>query len=125
MDVPIRTISLENSLTICVFDQTRRYYEDFHLVKLEIICEVPLRSEFFIAEGDFSAAKKLLGETATYRRTVEQMGVPSNEIESVRKRMVENFERNSLPYFAVADFPQKLVISEFTKARKKLGLPAV
>jgi hypothetical protein len=75
MDDPIRTISLENSQTICVFDQTRRYYENFHLVRLEIVCEVPLRSEFFITEGDFPVAKKLLGEKAVYRRTVEQMGV--------------------------------------------------
>jgi hypothetical protein len=52
------------------------------------------------------------------------MGVPSSEVESAKNSLVQNFERNSLSYFKSEDFPQRIVISEFTRARKKLGLTA-
>lgn len=124
MDVPIRIISLENSLTIRIHDGTRRYYGDFYLVKLEIVCEVPLLSEFFATEADLTLAKKLLGDKVVYRRIVERMGVPSSEVESAKNILLQNFERNSLSYFKTEDFPRKIVISEFTRARKKLRLTA-
>jgi hypothetical protein len=120
MDILLRTISLDNGLTINIYDRTKRYYEAFHLVKLEIVCEVLLLSDFFASESDFSTAKKLLGPSVVYRRTLEHMGVPAVELETAKTRLVQNFEQNSIPYFAAAHFPQKIVISEYTRAKKRL-----
>jgi len=121
MDILIRTIPLDNGLKLNVYDRTKRYYEAFYLVKLEVICEVPLQMDFFAAESDFLEAKKLLGDTVVYRRTLEHMGVASTELDNSKKSLLRNFEQNAIPYFAVADFPQKIVVSEFIRARKKLG----
>ena len=121
MDIPVRTITLENGLTINIYDRTKRYYEAFYLVKLEVICEVPLHIDFFATESDFLEAKKLLGDFVVYRRTLEHMGVPSSELDNSKKSLLRNFERNSIPYFAAAHFPQKIVVSEFTGAMKRLG----
>jgi hypothetical protein len=121
MDSPIRSFSLDNKLLIHVYDKTKRYYEGFHLVKLEIVSEVPLVAEYFQNGTDFSEAIKLLGEKVVYRRTIERMGVPYMEIGEAQQRLLQNFETNSLPYFELADFPQKIVFSELTRERKKAG----
>ncbi len=124
MNTLIKKISLENGLTVLIHDHTRRYYGDFYLVRLEFFCEIPVSEEFFSSENDFARARKLLGEKAVYRRFVEQMGVPSTGIERVQEMLMQNFREHSLPYFASAHFPQKFVQSQYTKAKKRLHLPA-
>jgi hypothetical protein len=121
MKIPIRTILLDNGLTLNVYDRTKRYYEAFYLVKLEVVCEVPLNMDFFAVESDFLEAKNLLGDFVVYRRVLEHMGVASSELDNAKKSLLRNFEQNSIPYFAAADFPKKIAVSEFNRARKKLG----
>ncbi len=125
MENPIRLIPLANGLEICFFDRTRHYYGDFYLVKVEIVCEVPIQTNFFADEADLNEARTLLGSTAVYRRAVEQMGVPATEIERVRERLMANFEEHSLPYFAAASFPRKLVLAEVEKRRARRGRSSV
>jgi hypothetical protein len=124
MDTLIKKIPLANGLTVFILDHTRRYYGDFYVVKIEIFCEVPLREDFFAGKDDFIQARKLIGDKAEYRRFVEQMGVPSTGIERAREQFIENFENHSLPYFSTEHFPQKLVLSHYTKAKQRLGRSA-
>ncbi|MBI1922441.1 MAG: hypothetical protein HYS23_15320 [Geobacter sp.] len=121
MNDQLLEISLPNGLSVRFVDHTRQYYGDYYLVKLEIICEAPIASEYFGEQADFEEAQRMLGSTVVYRKEVEQMGVPSTEIERVRERLVENFREHSLPYFERDEFPSKLVLGEFDKLRKKLG----
>ncbi|HKZ17635.1 MAG TPA: hypothetical protein VJ161_09270 [Geobacteraceae bacterium] len=124
MDTLIKKIPLENGLTVLILDHTRRYYGDFYIVKLEILCEAPVREEYFTGMDDFTVARKILGERTVYRRFVEHMGVPSTGIEHAREQLIRNFADHSLPYFSVASFPQKLVLSHYTKAKQRLGRSA-
>jgi hypothetical protein len=119
METYIQQIDLANGLSISVYDTTRRYYEDYHLVRLEFICRVPLRIEYFDSPEAFDEAKKLLGEVAVYRRTCEKMGVPFGGIGAARETLIADFMKNALPYFTVESFPGKLVLSELQKAREK------
>ncbi len=121
MDTLIKKIPLDNDLVIYVYDRTLRYYGDFYLVKMEIVCEVPLRQEFFENENDYALAKRILGANASYRRFMEQMGVPSTGIERVREILMKNFVDHSLPYFSSTNFPRKFVLSQYNKARKRLN----
>ena len=115
----VRERLLPNGLTVSFYDQTRRYFGDFYLVKLEIVCKVPVIADYFGENGEFSTAKSLLGDEVVYRRAVEQMGVPSTEIERAVNRLMADFETHSLPYFAAPAFPQKLVCAELKKHAKK------
>jgi len=115
----VRERLLPNGLTVSFYDQTRRYFGDFYLVTLEIVCKVPVIADYFGENGEFSTAKSLLGDEVVYRRTVEQMGVPSTEIERAVNRLMADFETHSLPYFAAPAFPQKLVCAELKKHAKK------
>lgn len=117
----VKEIPLPNGLSVSFCDQTRRYFGDYYLVKLEITCHVPIKGAYFAEEDQFQEAKSLLGEEVMYRRHLEQMGVPSTEIERVRNRLITDFENHSLPYFADAAFPLKLVIGELKKKNKKMN----
>jgi hypothetical protein len=122
MERPIKSFLLANKLSIHVYDQTKRYYEGFHLVKLEMVCEVLLVADYFQNVTDFSEAKKMLGEKVVYRRVLEHMGVPFFNIDDVQQSLLQNFATNSLPYFELTDFPQKIVFSELARERKRAGL---
>lgn len=121
MDKCVRKIELPNGLTVFVYDATRRYYEDYHLVRLDIVCKTPVLVEYFDNDELFSEARALLGELAVYRRLLEKMGVPFREIEAARESLIKDFESNALGYFSAHGFSRKLVLSEFAKAREKAG----
>lgn len=121
MDTLIKKISLENGLSILIYEHTFRYYGDFYRVKMEIVCEIPLGQAYFESEVELDHARKILGECATYRRFVEQMGVPSTGIERARELLIKNFADHSLPYFSSANFPRKFVMSQYRKAKHRLN----
>lgn len=119
MNTCIRRIELSNGLVISIYDTTRRYYEDYHLVRLEMVCEVNLREEYFDNHAEFSEALGVLGESAIYRKTIEKMGVPYDEIGKARDQLVQGIENNCRGYFAKVNFPCKLIMSELAKVRDK------
>ncbi|MCM2357248.1 MAG: hypothetical protein NDI77_03810 [Geobacteraceae bacterium] len=120
MDDFIRDIPLPNGLTISFSNQSRRYFGDYYHVKLEILCKVPVTAALFKEADEYAEARALLGDEVVYRRSVEQMGVPSTGIELVLERLMADFEKHSLPYFATPGFPQKLVSAELKKRKGKL-----
>lgn len=123
MDSCIKHMELPNGLVITIYDATRRYYEDYHLVRLEMVCETAVRREYFDSSADFSDAVDVLGESAVFRKTIEKMGVPYAEIGQARQRLMEGIENNCRGYFAMESFPRKLVMSELAKARDKRRRP--
>jgi len=121
----VRKFDLSNSLTVQVYDTTRRYYEDYHLVRLEIECEVAVKEEFFAEPETFAQARKLLGESVRYQRTVEKMGVPFAEIAAAREEMLACYISTALPYIASEAFPRKFVLSELQKSFAAMSRRAV
>jgi hypothetical protein len=114
-----RKISLENGLTVCFYRHIHRYFGDYHRVKVEIICEVPLLEEYFSSRMEFAEAQAHLGRMACYRRNLEMMGVSSAEVEQSVERTIENFIKHSRTYLSSPLFPQKLILAELAGAGKK------
>lgn len=119
MNPCIKRIELPNGLVVSIYDTTRRYYEDYHLVRLEMVCETAVLREYFDSPADFSEAVGLLGESAVFCKTIEKMGVPYAEIGQARERLVEAIVNNCSAYFSRESFPRKLVLTELAKARDK------
>ena len=115
----IKEISLSNGLTVTFFNHTRQYFGDFHLVKMEIKCKVPVLSRYFADQEAWAEARSLLGEEIVYRRMAEQMGVPSIEICTVLDGLMVNFLENSLPYFSSALFLKECSLLKSIKSRRK------
>ena len=119
MKTCVRKIDLSNSLTVLVYDSTRRYYEDYHLVRLEMECEVVVNEDFFEGPELYAEARKVVGDSVVYLRTIEKMGVPFLEIEAAREDVISSFVSTAVPYLSHEDFPRKFVQSELQKSSEK------
>jgi len=117
----VKEISLENGVKVSFCSHAHRYFGDYYRVKLDIICEASLLEEYFADRQAYAEAMVLLGPTAIYRRNVEQMGVPSAELDRTLENLIENFSRHSLPYIASSTYPKKLVLAEVNGAGRKIS----
>jgi hypothetical protein len=116
-----RELTLANGLVITFASQSHRYFGDYYRVKLSIRSTVPILPEYFSMHEEFTRVRALLGEKVEYRRDIEQMGVPSTEIDRAVTRLIDDFITHSVPYFSAADFAGKMVTAEFRKASKNLS----
>ena len=120
----INDIPLANGLVARLADLTHHYYGGFYRVVLEISCEVTPAAAHFSCHEEFSDAKKILGSTVTYRRRIEQMGVPADQVENVRNKLAKAFTDHSLSYLAGDQFEKKMVAYELIKVKKRRSLPS-
>jgi hypothetical protein len=108
----VKQIPLENGLTVSFFNHNHRYFGDYHKVRVEITCEVAILEEYFATPDEFAEAMASLGASAVFRRSLEQMGVSTDELEDCLDRVIENFINHSLSYIASPGFPRKLIQKE-------------
>ena len=109
---------LENGLIIRFYDRTKRYFGDYFCVKLEIVCEVPIKRDDYDDENVYDEAKAILGERVFHRRSVERMAVPTEKVELTLTGLIEEFMEHASRYIASFSFPQRLVLAEIDKAKR-------
>jgi hypothetical protein len=115
----IREIPLDNGLTFLFSDATRRYFGDYHQVRIKISCDIIVRSDYFQDVPEHHAALQLLGEKVQYVKEVEHQGVATEAIAETIDRVIRHFVDHSLGYFDNSDFPKKFVHSELNRIRSK------
>lgn len=111
----IREIPLTNGLTVRFYDATRRYFGDYHQVRIKISCQVPLSAGLFEDAQAFEAAVKLLGAQVLYQKEIEQQGVPTLAVSDAVEKVISQFMENSLCYFESGDFPRRFAQSELNR----------
>ena len=123
MTVPrdIRQIILPNALHLVCREDSRRYFGDYHLVRILMSVSVPLEPCFFDDEDDCRAARKLLPDPVVYHRVAERMGVSSADVEAVRTALVDDLLRHAGGYLGSAQFPRKFIRSELARTRSGRG----
>lgn len=119
MKTCVRKIELDNSLTVLIYDTTRRYYEDYHLVRLEVECQVPIKDDYFESDDVRAEVREAFGDSVCYRRTMEKMGVPYDEIERAREDLIDSFTATAVPYFGNDGFSRRFILSELTRLNEK------
>ena len=119
MEQLIREESLANGLSLRFVNRTRLYFGDYYRVIVEVTCRIPVEAAYLTDHAELAAARSTFGETVLYRRTLEQMGVPSTEIARVADRLVDAFMDHSLSYFAAPHFPEKILRTEVRKAQRR------
>ena len=117
----VKEINLENGLTVCIYNHNHRYFGDYHRVRVEFTCEVPILKIYFSSQAAFAEAMESLGSTALFKRSVEQMAVPTAELESCLVSIIENFNCHSLSYLSSPDFPRKLIQKELANTKRIAG----
>ena len=111
----IREIPLANGLTVRFYDATRRYFGDYHQVRVQISCEVPLTAELFEDAAAHRAAVKLLGESVRYLKEIEHQGVASLETSAAVEQVIRQFVETSQGYFEGEAFSKRFVQSELNR----------
>ena len=114
---PIREHRLPNGLLIAIFDETNRYFGDYHRVCLRVLLQYDLTP----ADRDdpfWSEARDRLGPELRLEKTLERMGVAGSEVERTVATMADNFLATADEYLARPDYPRQLVRREMEKRRK-------
>ena len=113
----MRRILLPNSLQLVCRDGSRRYFGDYHLVRVLLTLDIPLEARYFEDGEDHRSALRLLPDPVVYRRTAERMGVPSARVEEVRSLLVAELLRHAGQYLGAERFPVRYLQSELARAR--------
>ena len=114
----VKEIPLENDLIVRFYNHNHRYFGDYHRVKVEITCEVPIMEEYFSNRAECAEAISTLGRSALFKRGVEQMGVSSDELEPCLERIIDNFISHALSYLASPEFPRMLIKKEMANSMR-------
>lgn len=117
----ITKLDLTSGVSAIVSDHSRHYYGGYYHVCLKISAEVPLAMEWFQNETEHADAVRRLGAAAYFRRKLEKMAVPEDEVSSIRQGLLDSFTAHMLPYLMRQDFPRRFVLSEYKAAMTKPG----
>lgn len=116
MTVPFKIHSLNNGLQLEFFDQSNRYFGDYHRVKIVVRCQVALRPEWLVATPesvDLEQLRGLLGESVTFERSLEQMGVASAQLNPVKERLIDGFLTTTADYLGSDGFPGRFILQQW------------
>jgi len=109
---PFRTIPLDNGLIIELYDQSNRYFGDYHRIKVDVRCDIPLVKRFFDGDDgnpELERARKLYGDTIRFERSLEKMGVAGADVDATRESLVENFVTSTVAYLEHPEFVKRYV----------------
>jgi hypothetical protein len=115
----IEKIDLPNSLTVHVWDHSRRIAADTTQVALEFVVPVKVRGEFFDSSEDYELIKKVFGPEITFMYRKERTFVKNSERESVFWELLDDFKRDSLPYLGRPNFAARFVLSKLADIKKR------
>lgn len=109
---PFRIIELDNGLRLELHDQSNRYFGDYHRLKIEVRCTIPLDKKFFGGDEnhpDLLLARNKFGESLCFERSLERMGVAGADVAPVREELVASFMKSSASYLEHPEFVAKFV----------------
>ena len=110
----LHTLQLNNGLIVTIYDQTKVYFGDYYHVRLNIVC---LFDDSVI--NTLPSCPDIINlRSISYKRTLDRMGVPSNDVKSVTNALLNDFRLNSLPYIASNEFPKKLIHNEMANTKR-------
>jgi hypothetical protein len=113
-------ISLENGLTLEVYDLSRPVAGDRWLVSLVARIEVEVKPEYFAGENGKNALlediRQALGKGAVYRYEKSRHFIAEKERNEVFQGLKERFLEANLKYLSSPDFARRLILKRYQEA---------
>ena len=120
---PIDKITLDNGLTLELYDRSRPVAGDRWQVSFVARLDLELKREFF--EGphkpdvSFEEIREVVGDKTHYHHEKTRNFIAKTEKEEVFKGLKERFLDANLVYLASPDFPRKLILRQYEKRLKQ------
>ena len=117
MNKPFYSVHLESSVKVDFFSEGNRYYGDFHRVKIIAVATIPLivaslpEDLQFAAEGYAGSVK--------YEKSLERMGVATNDLEATTLVLVHDFIETVSRYLEKENFAEALLRREVAIKKKR------
>ena len=119
----IKTIDLENHLTLEIYDESIETVGDRWMVNMVARIKVPLDEALIQKSKDFSAnkdkIKKALGKEVVFEHKSNRIFVDQNEKESIFQEMYDSFIDNILPYLSRPNFSERFLLKKIREEMKK------
>ncbi|MCX7991094.1 MAG: hypothetical protein N2999_03525 [Proteobacteria bacterium] len=113
----VKEYKLDNGLTLKLFDKTYRYFGEYFFIEIEAVCEIPI--SLIDKKKLPQELVPLIPEKLIYSKTLSKKGVYESKVKEEKDHLIENFERNSLPYLDNESFPFKFYLKELQKIKRK------
>ena len=119
----IKTIDLENHLTLEIYDESIKMIGDRWMVNMVARIKVPLDETLIQKSEEFSAnkdkIKKALGKEVVFEHKSNRIFVDDNEKESIFQEMYDHFIDNTLHYLSRPNFPERFLLKKIKEELKK------
>lgn len=116
---PIHKITLDNGLTLELYDHSRPVAGDRWQVSFVARLEVELKREFFegpcTPDVSFEDIREAVGDKAHYHHEKTRNFIAETEKDEVFKGLKERFLDANLVYLSSPDFPLKLILRQYQK----------
>jgi len=115
--------SLENNMTLTVYDQSKKMVGDRWLIKIICEAELPVDDVFFsrLPEADLALqaeVREKMAGSVKFSATKERTFVAETERTALVERMVADILTNMVAYLNKPGFPEKLFARKYEETRK-------
>jgi hypothetical protein len=116
----IKSIALENRLTLYLYDNSKRIVGDRCLVSFQAVIEIPINDATVgDSEIDINEIRKALGESICFRQSRARNFISKTAKETILRELVNSFLNTSSSYLSHIDFPKKVVEKEYRNYLKR------
>lgn len=104
MNNSFKKIELDNGVVVEFYPQGNRYFGDYHRLQIKVIATIPV-DEATLPEELKKSAIQYSG-SIRYEKTLERMGVATNQIDSATQSMVDDFIKTAGCYLENKQFAE-------------------
>ena len=112
---PFSTVSLDPAVRVSFYDQSNRYFGDFHRVR--VIAEVVFPVTHALLPDDLKALVPMTEEQLVYTMPLERMAVPSDCLPAVRESLMDDFLTSARQYLLRKGFMESLLRRRFRQQK--------
>ncbi len=113
----IKTINLENNLTVNLFDGSKALVGDRWMVKLITRISIPVEESFFtdeiVSNATIDEIKDAIGETVIFENLKERVFIDNHMKKETLDSLVVQLKEGSLKYYSHPNFPGKFIMKKF------------
>lgn len=117
---PVKTISLDNGLTLEIYDESREIAAKRWVVRMMARIVIPIDSISFPQGQNVGEIKDLLGQTVLYEQKKERNFIDEQKKDAVFTSVCDTFLETAGAYLAHADFPRKFVFKKYRDRTAKM-----